>query len=124
MKTKMTLKEFKDYISQFPEGKLFQYGISEPFTWRGSYDEVGFAIDEERMTKEEILDKIQDAYRLTYRGCIGGDFYEYSDDTEVNFEEDNNKWTDGHYTIDMIAQIEKNQNLKCQEEKLVKMAFN
>ena len=41
----MELKNLKDYISSFPNETVFKYGISKPFSWRGSYDEVAFSIE-------------------------------------------------------------------------------
>lgn len=81
----MELHELKKYISGFPEGKLFNYGISKPFSWRGSYDEVAFSIVEESMTREEILANIELAYTKTFYGYKGGE-YQYNDYLMPNAE--------------------------------------
>ncbi len=120
----MELKQFKDYISNFPEGKQFTYGISKPFSWRGSYDEVAFSMLEFSMTKEEILKNIELAYTETFIGYTGGE-YRYNDWTNVNFEDEDSKYySDGCYTAEWINKIEDEGLFLSQEERLVKLAFN
>ena len=68
----MELKDFKQHISNFPKGTVFNYGISKPFSWRGSYDEVAFSLVESQMTREEILSNIELAYTETFNGYKGG----------------------------------------------------
>lgn len=120
---KMELKEFKQQIEQAESGKTFDYGISEPFSWRGSYDEVAFEILEQPMTREEILANIEKAYTGTFYGWKGGK-YTYEDYTDVHFEEDNSRWTDGGYCSEMIAKIEGGEIYQSQEMRLVKLAFS
>jgi len=55
----MTLGQFKNYVKGFEMGKLFNYGISEPFSWRGSYNEVAFEILTQPMSREQILNNIE-----------------------------------------------------------------
>lgn len=119
----MELKEFKDYIENTEKGKKFNYGISEPFSWRGSYDEVAFEILEQPMTREEILVNIEKAYTGTFYGYKGGE-YTYKDYTEVNFEKDTSRYTDGGYCAEMIAKIEDGEIYESQEKRLVKLAFS
>jgi hypothetical protein len=64
----MKLIEFKKHIESFPIGKIFNIGISKPFSWRGSYDRVTFSVIEKDMTREEILENIELAYSETFRG--------------------------------------------------------
>lgn len=119
----MTLKEFKDHISQFPDGTVFPYGISEPFSWRGAYDEVAFSIMEIPTDKNDVLNRIQMAYSNIFYGYKGGK-YRYNDWTTVNFEEGGSRdYTDGKYTAKMIAYIEKSEVYPDQEHRLVKVAF-
>ena len=119
----MELKEFKQQIEQAEVGKTFDYGISEPFSWRGSYDEVAFEILEQPMTREEILDNIEKAYTGTFYGYKGGE-YTYQDYTPVNFEEGGSRsYTDGRYCDEMIAKIEGGETYQSQEMRLVKLAF-
>jgi len=119
----MELKDFKQHISSFPEGFQFNYGISKPFSWRGSYDEVAFSIVQSPMSREEVLAKIEIAYAETFYGYKGGE-YQYKDWTTVNFEEEGSRnYSDGEYTAKMIAKIEKSDQYRSQEERLVKLAF-
>ena len=118
----MELKEFKQQIEQAEVGKTFDYGISEPFSWRGSYNEVAFEILEQPMTREELLANIEKAYTGVFYGYKGGE-YTYEDYTEVHFEEDSGRYTDGGYCAEMIAKIEGGENYQSQEMRLVKLAF-
>ena len=122
-KNKMELKEFKEYVESFPDEKVFYYSISTPFSWRGSYDEVAFAVAEMPMTKEDMLFRINQAYTETFFGYKGGE-YKYSDYTTVNFEDDTSSYTDGGYCADWIAKIEGKEPFKSQQERLVKMMLS
>ena len=119
----MELKEFKQQIEQAEAGKTFDYGISEPFSWRGIYNEVAFEILEQPMTRDEILANIEKAYTGTFYGYKGGE-YTYEDYTEVHFEEDASRCTDGGYCAEMIAKIEGGETYQSQEMRLVKIAFS
>lgn len=119
----MNLGEFKTYINSFPEGTIFKYGISEPFSWRGVYAEVAFKMLEESMTREEILERIQEAYDGIFVGYKGGE-YRYCETTDINFEEGTGRWTDGEYVSQWISKLEKTQPYQSQEERLVKLAFS
>lgn len=119
----MTLLELRDHISSFPEGTMFNYGLSAPFSWRGSYDEVAFSIIHERTKRENILANIEAAYVGTFYGYKGGE-YAYKDYTTVNFEEEGSRnYSDGRYVAEMIASIEGVEPFNSQEERLVKIAF-
>lgn len=120
----MTLKELKDHIESFPFGNNFEYGITKPFSWRGSYDEVAFAIVKSPMTREEVLENIELAYNNTFFGYKGGE-YRYEDWTTVNFEEEGSRnYSDGGYVARMISEIENGKEYKSQEERLVNLIFN
>lgn len=119
----MELKEFKDYVQNFKQGTEFEYGISDPFSWRGSYDEVAFEVLQRPMTREEILAKINKAYSETFSGYKGGEFT-FDDYTPVNFEEDTGRYTDGGYCAEWIAKIEGSEMRQSQEERLVKLMFH
>jgi hypothetical protein len=119
----MNLKQFKQHIESFPQGTQFDFGISEPFSWRGVYAEVAFNMLEQPMTKEEILSNIELAYTDTFYGHKGGE-YEYGDHTDIHFEEDRSSWTDGGYVSRWISRIEEKEAYLSQEERLVKMAFS
>lgn len=119
----MELKEFKDYINSFPEGTTFEFGISEPFSWRGVYAEVAFEILDVAMTREKVLEHIELAYTETFHGYKGGN-YTYNDHTDIHFEEDDGSWSDGGYVSRWIANIEDKEPIRTQEERFVKLAFN
>ena len=119
----MLLGLFKTYIENFPEKTMFEYGISSPFSWRGIYREVAFSIQEDSMSREEILSKIQEAYEKTFHGYKGGK-YEYGDYTQVHFERDGSSFSDGEYCAKMIAKIEGNEIFQSPEMRLVKSVFS
>ncbi len=116
----MTLKEFKTYISSFPEGTAFQYGISEPFCMGGHPSDVAFQMLTVPMTREDILDRIEMAYTQTFI-YNRGKSYQYDDDTDVGFESRPNVWSNGWYVEEWIKSLEKKYDSN--EEKLVKLAF-
>ena len=119
----MTLFEFKKHIESSEDGTIFNYGISDPFSWRGAYDEVAFEILEEGMSKEDILERIQKAYEGVFIGYKGGE-YQYHDYTTVNFEQSIRSYTDGGYCTEMIAKIRQCEIFESQEMRLVKLAFS
>ena len=119
----MNLGQFEQHIKSFPEGTIFKYGISEPFSWRGVYAEVAFQMLEESMTREQILERIQEAYNGIFVGYKGGE-YRYCETTDVNFECDYGRYTDGGYTSQWIAKLEETEPYQSQEERLVKLAFS
>jgi len=119
----MNLREFKQHIENFPVvGTVFKNGISEPFSWRGSYDEVAFSIILEEMTREEVLNRIHKALTEVVDGCGGGDFY-YHNGTPVNFEEAPRVYSDGGYRDKIIYILENCGIIESHEMKLVKLAF-
>lgn len=119
----MELKDFKQHIESFPDGKKFDFGISQPFSWRGVYAEVAFEMLEQPMTKEEILANIELAYTETFYGYKGGE-YRYHDHTDIHFETDYGSWSDGGYVSCWIAKIEGKEKYQSQEDRLVKLAFS
>ena len=119
---KMVLKEFKEYIENFEIGKVFTYGISLPFCWRGSYYDVAFEILEQEMKREEILFKINMAYNETFIGYKDGE-YRFNDFTDIHFEEDCGSYSNGEYCGNMIAKIENAKPYISQEQRLVNIAF-
>lgn len=119
----MDLQKLKNYFEKFPKGKQFDYGLSKPFSWRGSYDEVAFSI-EGAMSREDILKNIELAYTETFFGYKGGE-YRYNNYTSVNFEEYGARnYSDGGYTSRKIAELEEDIPYKSQEERLVYLAFS
>lgn len=99
----MNLSDLKNLFSNVPDDHILQYGISEPFSWRGSYDEVCFAV-EEYVTGKQCKERIQKAYEDTFHGWKGGEFT-YTDTTPVNFEHQSGAYTDEGYTKEMIEKV-------------------
>lgn len=118
----MNLKQFKDYIESFPDFHIFDNGISYPFSWRGSYDEVAFDIEFDQMSKEEVLKRIDDAYEDTFGGYKGGE-YRYCDWTPIHFEENYGRYTDGAYCATIISNLEDKPTHISQEARLIHLAF-
>jgi hypothetical protein len=118
----MDLKELQDYFKGFDENHAFDFGLSQPFSWRGSYDEVAFEVIDNPHTREEILSNIQMAYDKTYTGYKGGEF-EYYDYTPVHFERDSSAYTDGGYAREWIQKIVQEPQFETLEERMVKLMF-
>lgn len=118
----MTLGEFKTHIESFPNGMILDYGLSDPFCWRGDYSEVAFAIDHDFSAREAVLEKITAALN---HSCLSYDGREYSfhTRTEVHFEENKNAYTDGRYTSQWIAELEKGIPYQTQEHRLINLLF-
>lgn len=120
----MNLLDFKKHILSFPEETIFNFGVTEPFSWRGSYNEVAFSIIESPMARKDILKNIEIAYTETFYGYKGGE-YTYSDYTTVNFEEEGGRnYSAGRYVAEMIAKIENTDTYQDQEDRLIKLAFS
>jgi hypothetical protein len=118
----MTLEEFKKHIESFPPGYLFEFSLSQPFSWRGAYDEVCFRVLKQRSTKEVVLGRINESFDGTFTGYKGGEF-KYEPWTKVNFEAEHRDCSAGQYTAEMIAEIEGERAYKTQERRLVELAF-
>ena len=118
----MNLKEFKDHIEKFADGYVFDFTLSRPFSWRGIYAEVAFAIEKEPSTKEQVLESINEAYSNEFYGYKGGYFY-YDDRTDVHFESDSSSYTDGDYVRLKISEIEERDYYPDEETRLITLAF-
>lgn len=116
----MLLGELKKHIEDFEEGHLFDFTLSEPFSWRGDYSEVAFSIKKEQSTKESLLELINTALTGEYYGYKGG-LYKFDENTFVNFEDSPRSWSDGGYVLSKLEELD------CEhldpEEKLIKLAF-
>lgn len=118
----MTLGELKSHIENHPNGTNFNYSLSNPFSWRGIYAEVAFAIEKIPSTKEELLKKVEMALNNTFTGYKGGD-YKYSEYTDIHFEESIGRWTDGDYVRNLIEEITDEEQYVDDETKLIKLIF-
>lgn len=117
----MKLGQFKEYVENSNK-TIFNYGISIPFSWRGSYREVAFKILKEPMTRDAILDNIDCALNGKFHGYKGGD-YKYSEYTPIHFEEDCRSYTDGLYCSSLIADLKKEPIYTSREHELVSLIF-
>ena len=118
----MTLGELKQLIESKPERAEFNYTLSRPFSWRGSYAEVAFAIEEIGSTRQQLLIMIEEAFTNEFTGYKGGE-YTYNEHTEVNFEEDTSSWSDGEYITDLIEKIE-DKKYEDPDIKLLNLVFS
>lgn len=116
----MELKQFKDYIYEFPQGTKFDYGISEPFCMGGDPTDVAFTMLIVPMTREDILSRIDLAYNQTFTSSKGKE-YQYNDFSDVRFESGPMVWSHGWYVDEWISRLEKKYDTN--EEKLIKLAF-
>ncbi len=118
----MKLGKLKKLIESLPDGMTFKYSLSDPFSWRGSYDEVAFSIDPHGATKEVLLEKITKAFTHEFCGYKGGN-YRYNGQTSVNFEADESDYSDGGYTNGWISMLLGIDPAESNEERLVKLLF-
>ena len=102
--------------------KVLPFGIGEPMSWRGIYNEVAFSV-QENITVQQSLDNIIKAYHNVFYGWKGGE-YTYDDDTPVNFESDAGRYTDGGYCLEMIATLEGSSIYQSNEEELVNLIIS
>jgi len=118
----MNLKELRDYFDNMVKGTEFNFKLSEPFSWRGSYDEVCFSIEKIRSTREEALINIDMAFESEFIGWKGGEYY-YNDFTDVNFEGGEGEYSDKQYCQNLISEIQEEPEYPDYENKLVYLAF-
>ena len=118
----MKLGQLKQYIESLPDGTMFDFSLSYPFSWRGVYAEVAYSVKESPSQKEELLHNVNAAYDGPFIGYKGGDFY-YDDDTQIHFEEGQSAWSDGRYTEDWISKLLHTATVASPEERLVSLLF-
>lgn len=118
----MNLKELKSHFLSFPEGTIFKFGLSEPFSWRRVYAEVAFDVIKEETTREEILENIEGAYTKRFYGHKGG-IYTYSDYTDIHFEKSSSDYTDGTYRLELLRSVNQDRVFGSPEEQLVETLF-
>lgn len=100
----MFLYELKEYLEKFPEDDTLPFGLSEPFSWRGVYSEVAFAIIKSPTPRRDSLENIEKAFTNTFYGYKGG-CYQFGPCTTVNFEQSPSSWSDGDYREEIISEI-------------------
>lgn len=118
----MELGRLKNHFEQMETGKVLDYKLSNPFSWRGVYAECAFEILKENSTKEENLEQIEKALTEEFGGYKGGEF-RYNLDTEVHFETDCGSYTDGGYSKRLIEEIKGEKAYDSFEEELVNLIF-
>jgi len=119
----MNLGEFRDQIEKSGHKTIFPHGVSEPFSWRGSYHEVAFHIlYKEPMSREDILSRIDMALDNIFRGFKGGG-YQFNRDTNVNFEYGVSSYSDGRYCENLLHNLESDLPYKSNEQMVVDLAF-
>lgn len=118
----MTLKEFRNLISQHPAGCTFEYSLSKPFPWQGGYREVAFTLLPEPCLREQLLERIAHAKKILFTDATGNK-YRYFEDTQVNFEASPSSWSGGAYCAELIADIECEDPCYTQESRLARLAF-
>ena len=117
----MNLLKFKNYIKSFPFWKVFNYSISDPFSWRWSYDEVCFSIENKQSSQEEILEKIYKAYTDTFCWWKWWE-YKYWDLTPVNFESEEGSYSDWFYVKNLLEELYIDR--RSEEQKLIETIFS
>lgn len=118
----MTLGELKNHFEQMENGKVLNFKLSNPFSWRGIYAECAFDVLKETSTKEENLEQIEEALTEEFEGWKGGEF-RYNLDTEVHFESETSSYTDGGYARELVAEIKGEKPYDSIEQELVELAF-
>jgi hypothetical protein len=118
----MKLGKLKTHFEQMESGKVLDYKLSNPFSWRGAYAECAFEILKESSTKKENLERIEKALTEEFHGYKGGKF-RYDLDTEVHFEGDYGSWSDGGYSRRIIEEIKQEKQYDSVEEELVNLIF-
>lgn len=118
----MYLGELRKHIKSLPKGTKFKYSLSEPFSWRGSYCEVAFSVEEVESTREELLKKIRAAFTKKFYGYKGGE-YRFDEFTTINFESEKRSWSDGEYTEKCISDVMGVEEVKTPEARLINLLF-
>ena len=99
----MNLGEMKELFSSYPKDTVLGYGLGDVFSWRGSYDEPCFSI-EENVTVGECLALVEAALTMPFYGYKGGEYF-YQDWQTSNFEESYSDYTDGGYLQQKLFDI-------------------
>lgn len=69
----MTLIELIDFLSKLPYDMKMSFGLANPHSYRGFYNELAFE-PADPMTVGEILDVLRSAIGETYSGYKGGQY--------------------------------------------------
>lgn len=118
----MTLGELKNHFEQMENEKELNFKLSTPFSWRGVYAECAFDVLKEKSTKEHNLQMIEKALSDIFYGHKGGE-YTYDLETEIHFESERRRYTDGGYAREIVAEIKGEKPYNSIEQELVELAF-
>ena len=91
----MYLVDLKTYFDQIEDDVVTKIGLTDVFSWRGSYDEVAFSLGY-NVSAKQSKELIRKAFADTFYGYKGGE-YKFKDYTTVNFEACVSHYTDGEY---------------------------
>lgn len=91
----MTIGELYNKIESWPEDTM-NFRIIDVFSWRGIYAEAAAEISTERTLKQDNLDMLDWAIKVTHEGWKGGEF-KYDFCTEIHFEYDYGDYSMGQY---------------------------
>ena len=119
----MRLIDLKKHIESFKGRHEFEYSLSEPFTWKGSYDEIAFNVIKEKSTKEQILSEIMKSYTATFERYTQGGKNKYSDETLIHFEKEWSSYSDGEYCKELLNKFHNEIIYESEEEKLIRKSF-
>jgi len=88
----MTLGEYIEILEKLNKRTKVRYGLGNPHSWRGSYDEITFEVVE-NTTIGKMLKEAKSAVGTTYTGWKGGDFT-MKKNTQINIDR-KGSWSDG-----------------------------
>lgn len=91
----MTIGELYHKIESWPEDTM-NFRIIEIFSWRGIYAEAAAEISTECTSKQDNLNMLDEAIKVTHEGWKGGEF-KYDFCTEIHFECDPGSYSNGQY---------------------------
>lgn len=118
----MTIGDFFALISSYPEDKVFQFSLSQPFPFIADKSCVAFSLKAESMSRNTILANIESAYNMTF-STFWRKGIKYTDKTEFYFEAGPEYFSDGAYTLEWIQRIYQQKNFESFEDKLIQMMF-
>ena len=80
----MDLDTYIEILQGFDPETILSIGLSNPHSWRGSYDELAFE-PVENITVKQMLEAAMEAYNSTYSGWKGGEYKMYGY-TNINID--------------------------------------
>jgi hypothetical protein len=93
----ITIGELKEIVNKLNDDEIYDIGINDVFSWRGSYDEPCFSFEKEISGKhmKEVMNR---ATSEVFTGWKGGD-YTYQDYDKCNFELEHGRYSDGEFFL-------------------------